>query len=119
VTGDGEATDESADWYAAKLWHSSFVGGRGAGDGRSTLHDYSIVLVRATSEAAAARRAARVGKEREHGYRNEAGERVEWRFIKVLEVQDLVDESLEHGTEVWSRLSYDTPDDTPDVDSLE
>ena len=40
----------------------------------------------------------------EHCYDNEECELVEWKFLGVLEVQDLSEEALESGTEVFSHL---------------
>ena len=64
----------------------------------------SLRVVRASSEDEARAKAREVGVENAASYENETGERVEWSFVEVLEIQDLDEESLVDGVEVYSRL---------------
>jgi hypothetical protein len=48
-------------------------------------------------------RAEDVGKSAEHEYVNELGQTVRRVFVSVLEVQDLGEQELEDGVEVFSR----------------
>ena len=89
-------------WYAAKLLYESTGGGQ---DGR-VLQEESIRLIQATDEAEALTKANRIGSLDEHEYPNEEGETVVWRFVSVIENQDLCEESLFDGMEVFSTLEW-------------
>ncbi len=71
---------------------------------RLPLWDESILLVRARSPREATKKAASLGRSLEHSYKNSLGELVRWVFVRTLDVELLVDQSLAHGTEVFSRL---------------
>src|SRR5436305_1855214 len=89
-------------WYAAKLLYESTGGDQ---DGR-VLQEESIRLIQATDEAEALTKAKRIGALDEHEYPNEEGETVVWRFVSALEIQDLCEESLFDGMEVFSTLEW-------------
>lgn len=61
-------------------------------------------LVLAESDADAADRGERIGREAEHSYPNELGQSVTWHFDSIVEVVDLCEIELKDGVEVWSRL---------------
>jgi hypothetical protein len=64
----------------------------------------SYFLIRAPSHHVAARKAERVGKLKEHSYKNRDGNEVIWRFVRVLEVQEVLAHDLEEGVEVFSKF---------------
>jgi Domain of unknown function (DUF4288) len=68
------------------------------------LWEESIVLIRASSEEEARREAERIGKDGEHDYVAAAGNLVHWTFEQVESVQAILDDALNHGTEVFSRF---------------
>lgn len=70
------------------------------------LVDESIRLVIANDEDGALARAESLGRELEHEYLNEQGERVFWRFISVVDVQKFCEDELADGVEVYSRLNW-------------
>ena len=65
------------------------------------LYELRVVLVRATNEAEAAAKGARIGTERPEEYLNDAGEIVSWEFREVIDAKQLPDEVLAEGSEVW------------------
>jgi hypothetical protein len=73
--------------------------------------EVSLVLFEAADEDGAERRAIEIGRSRDHCYRNGFGERVHWRFERVLSVEEtserVTPESLRDGVEVYSWLYGD------------
>jgi hypothetical protein len=89
-------------WFAAKLLFESTVPDE---DGR-LLQEESIRLIQASDEADARSRACQLGNSEQHQYPNHLGETVAWQFVSVLEIQDLCEESLSDGMEVFSTLKW-------------
>lgn len=73
-----------------------------------SLTDESIRLVIADDADAAAARAESLGQQSEHDDLNEQGERVFWRFISVVDVQEFCEDEFTDGVEVYSRLNWNT-----------
>jgi hypothetical protein len=69
-----------------------------------TLFEESVVLVRARDSAEASRRAKEIGSKAETEYLNPDGDSVHWAFREVLEVQELLDDEIADGTEVYRAL---------------
>lgn len=88
-------------WFSAKLLFRADVEGD-SGDG--SLFEESVRILRGIDEADVQRAANLLGKKEEHDYKNDAGQIVRWRFIETLEVQDLCEEALADGSEVYSRM---------------
>jgi len=88
-------------WHSARLLYETEVEGP---PDPLPLREESIRVFVADSETAAWVRAEAVGRENAHSYRNGAGELVSWKFLRVIEVQDLCEERLDDGVEVYSRL---------------
>jgi uncharacterized protein DUF4288 len=88
-------------WFSARLLYRSIV------DDSSDvppLYEESIILIDAENEEAARAEAERIAVSREHSYPNAEGKLVRWKFVRVLESQDLCEEELSSGVEVYSRL---------------
>jgi len=90
-------------WFSAKL---VFVARVIDGTDEEPLREESIRILRAENEMQARKRAAQLGALDEHEYLNEQGETVEWRFLNVDEVQDLCEETITDGMEVFSRITH-------------
>jgi Domain of unknown function (DUF4288) len=90
-------------WFSAKLLFEACVADE---SDAAPLQEVSIRLLRAESNEAAQRKAETLGVDGQHNYENESGARVEWRFLRVLEIQDLCEPELYDGMEVYSRLSW-------------
>ncbi len=88
-------------WYSAKLLFESEVMDNVE---VSPLCEESIVLIEADNESEATEKAQQIGLKAEHSYANVEGVRVTWHFKRVLELQDLCEESIYSGVEVFSRL---------------
>ncbi len=89
-------------WFAAKLLFESSVRDD---DGR-VFQEESIRLIQAEDEAQANSKANILGPSEEHEYLNEQGEIVRWQFVCVLEIQDLSEESVFDGMEVFSTFKW-------------
>ncbi len=66
------------------------------------LFEERIVLFRGDNEDEARKRARIHGESSQHEYKNASGKRVVWKFYDVLDVQELLDEQLRDGAEVFS-----------------
>ena len=93
-------------WYSASITFESRVNGAVE---VCPLWEWTVYLVRADSDKAAYAKATVAGKQSEHSYKNGDGEIISWHFLRVVEVQDLCLDSIEDGTEVFSKLSETMP----------
>lgn len=98
-------------WYSAVLLFECVVG---EDVGGGALVEESTRLLQAGDDAEANVRAEQLGRDEEHEYLNASGALVRWKFVRVLELQDLCTDSLEHGTEVFSRMRRRSPESEED-----
>jgi hypothetical protein len=82
-------------WFAARLLFVSQI------EGEETLFEETMVLLRAQTEAAAIKRAIKLGEAETHSYQNGDNETVSWVFSQVLDLIQLDTPSIEDGTEVY------------------
>jgi len=87
------------DWFGVRLVVECQVGADPPG--RRTYED-RVVVVRASSEALARRKAERLTRRGGESYRNFKGEKVVWRFKDVVDSYLILDDDLADGTEVYS-----------------
>ena len=92
-------------WFSARIIYVCILGN---GQESRGLREESIRVLLADSEAAARQRAEVIGRQNEHEYRNSEGNLVSWRFVVVEEVQDLSEDEIVDGTEVFSRMYDDS-----------
>lgn len=90
-------------WYSVRLLFESKID---AAVDDQVLCEQSICVVQATSETEAFDKAEKIGHSKSHSYKNEDGENVRWIFRGIQEVQDLCEEVIVDGTEVFSLLFY-------------
>ena len=88
-------------WYSSRLLFRCEVV-----DADEPIYEESIRIVHARNELDALTRSKRIGKGEEDRYKDCAGGMLKWRFVKVLEVQDLHESSLQDHMEVYSRLLH-------------
>lgn len=88
-------------WFSAAIIYESKMDGRAYDD---SLRECSVRILLADSEEAAWTRAEEVGRKNEHSYLNSDGETVSWVFCEVGDVQELYEDSLADGDEVFSRM---------------
>jgi hypothetical protein len=94
-------------------WYGVCVVLRSTIDGVSSVSDLfeeSFRVIRAASASEAAEAGELVGRASRHEYRNEHAQLVRWDFVKVSDVQELDNDELSSGDEVFSRLSVGDPD---------
>ena len=70
------------------------------------LWEESIVLIRAANEDEARTKAEDVGKRGEHEYLAAAGNQCRWTFEKIANIQEIMTQQLEHGTQIYSRFLH-------------
>jgi len=73
------------------------------------LWEESIVLIEADSEADAKLEAEKLGRKDETSFTAVSGELVKWEFVRVTAVYEIADDTLKHGTELFSRFLRTVP----------
>jgi hypothetical protein len=72
------------------------------------LYDKKIFLINIDGdESKASKMAKKQALSFENVYKNSEGGNVSWHFVKVLEVQNLCEEEIYDGMEVFSRLMWE------------
>ena len=88
-------------WYSVVALYQSHIE---TSDEYLPLLDRTIFLINVLEGQQPSQKAETIAKKNEHEYDNENGERVVWRLVSVLEIQDLCEETLYDGIEVYSHL---------------
>jgi len=92
-------------WSGAKLLFESSI----RDEDNRVLQEESIRVIEANDESEAKGKAITLGNSEQHDYGNVYGETVKWRFVSVLEIQDLCEASLFDGMEVFSQMKWNDP----------
>jgi hypothetical protein len=80
-------------------------------EGKTTVCEEQIRLIRATSRSEAYRKAIRIGLSEEHSYKNANDATVYWRFLGLENLEQLSQKNLRDGQELRSRY-FRHPDPT-------
>jgi hypothetical protein len=88
-------------WYSADLFFES-VHDNFPKD--TDLWEEQVLLINANSEEEARATAEELGRRNEHVYTSGTGDNVHWVFRMVASVDEILDENLKSGTEVFSRF---------------
>jgi hypothetical protein len=88
-------------WFGVSLLFKSVHNGQPEDD---ALWEDSIVLIRAQSRDEAQKQAEALGKGEEHEYVSASGDLVKWTFQGVESIHEILDDTLENGTEIFSRF---------------
>ncbi len=88
-------------WYVATVLMQCRVAGDQIGPWTC---DEQVHVLRAHDDKTAYQKALRIGQNAEHSYQNTYGETVTWEFVGLVQLDELMDESIEDGTEITSRL---------------
>jgi len=94
-----ESTTEPAVPYIAVLL---YVSSSDAAD-YPPLYSEDVVLLYARSPAHAEEKAQRLGEDRRTTYRNDRGESITWRLLRVADVAPALDDRLTEDAELYSR----------------
>lgn len=113
--GSRKKITASNGWYSARLLFVAKTDGRLDAD---PLCEESIIVLRAADETGAAKQARRQGMDMAHSYKNEAGEVISWKFLGVLGIQDLCENALSSGSEVYSHLFLESQTSADEARSL-
>ena len=87
-------------WYSARLVFET----NSHEDSKEVLREDSIRLINASSIDEAISKANVLGTIEQTEYYNNQNEIVRWRFVQVLDVQDLCEAEISDGMEVYSYL---------------
>jgi hypothetical protein len=96
-------------WYAARIAMQCLVGE--ADPGPWTV-DEQIRVVQAATHDEAYDKAVRLGQQAEHDYLNPYGQKVRWVFLGVSDLDEILAERIEDGTEI-TYLWHKTHDLSP------
>jgi hypothetical protein len=96
-------TIEHLTWFSVKLLYKSEISSEFNEYGTDTYEE-SIILIKARTKEEAILSAKSKGNAEELSYRNVNNEEVRWKFIKVVDVFEITEETLMAGTEVFSRF---------------
>lgn len=100
-------------WYSAKLLFESVHPDEPASDEQEKLFEESIIIMQADSVDKASESAKEYAIRMQHGYESVSGGWVEWRFIRLLGVFEImVEEKLADGVEVYARFIFAGSRDT-------
>jgi hypothetical protein len=94
-------TNRATRWFAARILSEALHPNDANDAPPEALFEETIVLLRARNAREAVRRAHELGAGAEHEYENALGGVVRWVFREVLEVQELLDDEIADGTEVY------------------
>jgi hypothetical protein len=70
------------------------------------LYERRIFLIKTEDEQHVQDKAQQVALSFEVSYKNYEDNDVQWKFVKILEIQELYEEELYDGVEVFSRLQF-------------
>ena len=73
-------------------------------DKEAVVWEMSVVLVKARDKSVANDEGERIGKEQEHEYTSATGDLVRWTFRQVESVYEINADTVQSGTEVFSRF---------------
>lgn len=76
-------------------------------DVENNLYEKNIFLIDVNDTQDASEKAEQTALSFEHQYKNFEGRDVSWKFVKVLEIQDLSQKDLYDGVEVFFRLLWE------------
>ena len=99
-------------WYSARLLYRSIVEDSIADQ---NLYEEKIIVFRAAGRGEAYPILTQLAREQEDAFENVEGNRVEWELSEVLEVQELFDDPIKDGTEVYSRHLHNPSPTTLDL----
>lgn len=94
---------EQKTWYSAQLLFKSEVVTE-SNEYDTDTYEESIILIKASTKDEAFEIALNKGKTGEQKFKNGKDEEVNWRFMKVIDVFEILEETLNCGTEVFSRF---------------
>jgi hypothetical protein len=92
------------------MWHSAEALFRCnvQDESNNILYEKKIFLVYLDDAREISEKAEQLARSFETKYKNSEGGDVHWQFVKVLEIQELSEEELYDGVEVFSRLAWES-----------
>ncbi len=101
-------------WFSVKVLFESVHSDAESMDDREKLFEESIIVLQANSADQAQERAKQHADQMQHGYRVLSGDWVEWQFVRVLDVFELIEDRVTDGVEVYARFIVAQPEDSAD-----
>jgi hypothetical protein len=90
-------------WYSARLLYEAVHDPPEKPSRLSPLFEESIIVFRVKDEESIHARVLALAQANEHHYTAAAGNEVYWTFREILEVQEIMGDQIEDGTEVFYR----------------
>jgi hypothetical protein len=88
-------------WYVAKIVMQCKVDGK---DSIPCTFDEQVRVIQAPDNKTAYLKSLKLGKEEEREYKNSEGKLVRWVFCGLSDLEEILDEKIEDGTEITSTL---------------
>ena len=88
--------------FARLLFESVIEEGKG-----DQLFEEKLMVLKSRSPTKVLAKLAALTKSYEHTYRNAEGHRVQVQFREILEIQEILDQQMKDGTEVFFRFWHD------------
>ena len=89
-------------WYSVEaLYNSEIV------EDYEPLYKFKIFIIDVGEDCSPDEKALLIARSFEYEYKNCEGEKVFWRLNKIIEIQELFEETIYDGVEVFSRLRND------------
>jgi hypothetical protein len=73
----------------------------------AALYEERLTLIKAASREEATSKAQQTVKAATHSYKNEDGQTISWTCRRIVEVTEIVDNSLADGAEIYGRYFRD------------
>jgi len=86
-------------WYTACCLYTTTIKGKTVK--RGGLAEYRYFLLKAGNDNIARAKGLRIGKAKQHSYKNSAGEEVSWTFEKLIDIKEVLSEEVTEGTEMY------------------
>ena len=97
-------------WHVAEAIFQSSI--NGARPEYVPLIERSWFLISAPDEEAALSKATEFAKAKRESYANADGEVVDWVFVRIERIREIMDVELKDGTEVWAEIERAAMDET-------
>lgn len=89
-------------WFVAEALYQANVHAEPT-DGRRLTEDL-LFLVQASDHQSAVCKAETIARRKEHGYENARGEAVKWTFVRLVELNEMIEQQFEEGVELKSTI---------------
>jgi hypothetical protein len=94
---------KKVEWYVATALFESEI--EGHLNSKRRLCEETLFLVSAEDLPVAKQKAEKFARAKKESYRNKYGEKVTWRFVRLVDIREMIDDRFEDGAEIIARFS--------------